>query len=47
MVAHAAITRTGARPLEHDEVRRVFAVNLCLVCHETGQGPDLSQEARL
>ena len=39
VVSHAAITRTGARPLEHDEVRRVFAVNLCLVCHETGKDP--------
>ena len=47
VVAHAAITRKGARPLAHDEVRRVFAVNLCLVCHDTGQGPDLPLEARL
>jgi hypothetical protein len=39
VVSHAAITRTGARPLQHDEVRRVFAVNLCLVCHETGKDP--------
>ena len=39
VVSHAAITRAGARPLEHDEVRRVFAVNLCLVCHETGKDP--------
>jgi hypothetical protein len=39
VVAHAAITRAGARPLEHDEVRRVFAVNLCLVCHDAGKDP--------
>ena len=39
VVAHAAITRAGARPLEHDEVRRVFAVNLCLVCHEKARDP--------
>jgi hypothetical protein len=39
VVSHAAITRPGARPLEHDEVRRVFAVNLCLVCHENGKDP--------
>jgi hypothetical protein len=39
VVSHAAITRAGSRPLEHDEVRRVFAVNLCLVCHETGKDP--------
>jgi hypothetical protein len=39
VVAHAAITRAGARPLEHDEVRRVFAVNLCLVCHDEAEDP--------
>ena len=39
VVAHAAITRAGARPLEHDEVRRVFAVNLCLVCHDEAKDP--------
>ncbi len=39
VVAHAAITRSGARPLEHDEVRRVFAVNLCLVCHDKAKDP--------
>ena len=47
VVAHAAITRAGARPLDHDEVRRVFAVNLCLICHDDRQGPDLPQEAGL
>jgi hypothetical protein len=39
LVAHAAITGAGARPLEHDEVRRVFAVNLCPVCHDEGKDP--------
>jgi hypothetical protein len=39
VVAHAAITRPGSRPLRHEEVRRVFAVNLCLICHETGKDP--------
>ena len=39
VVSHAAITRAGSRPLQHDEVRRVFAVNLCLVCHETSKDP--------
>jgi hypothetical protein len=39
VVAHAAITRAGARPLGHDEVVRVFAVNLCLVCHDQAQDP--------
>ncbi len=37
VVAHAAITRPGARPLDHGEVRRALAVNLCLVCHETAK----------
>jgi hypothetical protein len=39
VVAHAAITRKGARPLRHDEVLRVFAVNLCLVCHDQATDP--------
>jgi hypothetical protein len=39
VVAHAAITRAGARPLSHDEVRRLFAVNLCLVCHDSAKDP--------
>jgi hypothetical protein len=39
VVSHAAITTAGARPLRHDEVRRTLAVNLCLVCHETGKDP--------
>jgi hypothetical protein len=39
VVAHAAITSAGARPLEHDEVRRVFAANLGLVCRVEGKDP--------
>jgi hypothetical protein len=39
VVAHAAISREGARPLNPDEVRRVFAVNLCLICHDAGRDP--------
>jgi hypothetical protein len=39
VVPHAAITRAGGRPLDHDEVRRVFAVNLCLICHTSGKDP--------
>jgi hypothetical protein len=39
VVAHAAITREGARPLDHDEVRRTLAVNLCLVCHTGAKDP--------
>lgn len=37
--AHAAITREGARPLTGDEVRRVFSVNLCVVCHDRATDP--------
>jgi hypothetical protein len=39
VVSHAAITRAGARPLDDGEVRRVLAVNLCLICHDTGKDP--------
>jgi hypothetical protein len=39
VVAHAAIIRPDARPLQHDEVRRTLAVNLCLVCHQSGKDP--------
>jgi hypothetical protein len=39
VVSHAAIARSGGRPLQHDEVRRVLAVNLCLVCHDSGKDP--------
>jgi hypothetical protein len=39
VVSHAAIARKGGRPLQQEEVRRVFAVNLCLVCHESAKDP--------
>jgi hypothetical protein len=39
VVAHAAINRPGARPLDDGEVRRALAVNLCLVCHERAKDP--------
>ncbi len=39
VVAHAAISREGGRPLNGGEVRRVFAVNLCLVCHDSARDP--------
>jgi hypothetical protein len=37
LTAHAAISRDHARPLDAGEVRRVFAVNLCLDCHGNGR----------
>jgi hypothetical protein len=33
--AAAAVNREGARPLSEGEVRRMWAVNLCLPCHES------------
>ena len=39
VVAHAAITREGARPLDDAEVRRVFDANLCLICHTSVNDP--------
>ncbi len=39
VVSHAAIARTGARPLGHEEVLGALAVNLCLVCHERADDP--------
>lgn len=36
---YSAITREGGRPLDTDEVRRFFAVNLCLVCHDDPKDP--------
>jgi hypothetical protein len=39
LTAHAAISRDRARPLDAREVRRVFAVNLCLDCHDNGRDP--------
>lgn len=39
VVSHAAIARDGARPLDDGEVRRVLAVNLCLICHAEANDP--------
>ena len=39
VVSHAAIARTAARPLEHDEVLGALAVNLCLGCHPRADDP--------
>jgi hypothetical protein len=36
---HAAMSREGARPLDQTEARRVFAVNLCLICHDQAMDP--------
>jgi hypothetical protein len=37
--AFSAITREESRPLNGGEVRRVLAVNLCLVCHGNPKDP--------
>jgi len=39
VLAHAAISRAGARPLQEKEVHRALRVNLCLVCHEQAGDP--------
>lgn len=44
VVSHAAIARDGARPLGHDEVRSVLAVNLCLDCHPRADDPIYRKE---
>lgn len=42
--AFAAITREGSRPLSGAEVKRVLAVNLCLVCHSNPKDPIYARE---
>ncbi|WP_298039948.1 selenite/tellurite reduction operon c-type cytochrome ExtM [uncultured Desulfuromonas sp.] len=37
--AFSAITREGSRPLNGSEVKRVWAVNQCLVCHADPKDP--------
>lgn len=39
VAAYAAISRTGGRPLDDGEVRRVWRVNLCLICHDKAADP--------
>ena len=39
VMSYGAISRTGARPLDHDEVLGALAVNLCLPCHERNDDP--------
>lgn len=42
--AFSAITREDSRPLNGSEVKRVLAVNLCLVCHGNPKDPIYSRE---
>lgn len=42
--AFSAITREESRPLNGAEVRRVLAVNLCLVCHASPKDPIYARE---
>jgi hypothetical protein len=35
--AFSAITRENSRPLNGKEIKRVLAVNLCIVCHDNGK----------
>ncbi len=40
----AAITRPGSRALTAGEIKRIFRVNLCLVCHDDPQDPIYQNE---
>ncbi len=42
--AFSAITRDNSRPLNTAEVRKVLAVNLCLVCHDNPKDPIYQKE---
>jgi hypothetical protein len=44
VTAYSAITRENSRPLNGGEVRRVLAVNLCLVCHDKAKDPIYRKE---
>lgn len=42
--AFSVITRENSRPLSSSEIKRILAVNLCLVCHEDGSDPIYQKE---
>ena len=42
--AFSAITRESSRPLDTAEIRKVLAVNLCLVCHDDPKDPIYQKE---
>ncbi len=42
--AYAAITRENSRPFNSSEVKRILAVNLCLVCHDDPKDPIYQKE---
>ncbi|MEJ2492652.1 MAG: cytochrome C [Desulfuromonadales bacterium] len=42
--AYSAITRENSRPFNATEVRKVLAVNLCLVCHDDPKDPIYQKE---
>jgi hypothetical protein len=42
--AFSAVTRENARPFNTDEVKKVLAVNLCLVCHADPKDPIYQKE---
>lgn len=39
VTSHGAVTREDSRPLSGEEVRRVLALNTCLICHDQAQDP--------
>ncbi|MHB8773094.1 MAG: selenite/tellurite reduction operon c-type cytochrome ExtM [Syntrophales bacterium] len=42
--AFSAVTREGSRPLNGREVKKILAVNLCLVCHGSAKDPIYRKE---
>ena len=42
--AYSAITRENSRPLNGAEVRRAWAANLCIVCHDKARDPIYRKE---
>ncbi len=42
--AHSAITRAASRPLSGLEIKKVLAVNLCLICHDKANDPIYRKE---
>lgn len=42
--AFSAVTRKGSRPLNAREIKRILAVNKCLVCHDDPKDPIYQEE---
>ena len=42
--AFSAITRENSRPFVTEEIKKIMAVNLCLVCHNDPKDPIYQKE---